>query len=84
MGGPVDLYVTGALMQSIRGRARTNRASVTAWAEVVGSFSQQKQYWHEVSGSGKGRIKRRFMYITKAEGRLIALTMLKASITGNP
>lgn len=80
VSGPVDLYVTGELLSGIRGRARSNRASITVSAEIVGGGARQKHRWLEVQGAGRGKIRRRFMYITSSEGKKIALAMLKGAI----
>lgn len=76
--GPVDLYVTGDLYSSIKGRARINKKSVSASARVEGSSAKQKWRWLEVEGAGRSRIKRRFMYLTKTEADKIARAMIRA------
>lgn len=80
-GGPVDLYVTGQLHSSIRGKGRVNPKSVSATAYIEGSQARQKWEWLERDGSSPSRIKRRFMYITKEEGKKISAAMLKAGMT---
>lgn len=79
VGGPVDLYVSGDLYNAIKGKHRINSKSVTVYAEVVGSKAKQKVQWLEEMGAGKGRIKRRFLYLTKKEAAMVAREMLKAS-----
>lgn len=79
-GGPVDLFRSGQLHGSIRGRGRVNKMSVTARAEIVGSKARQKWKWLEVEGAGKSRIKRRFMYLTVKEAKMISRKMIKAGM----
>jgi len=85
-GGPVNLFVTGDLHNSIFGTfffgSRGARArQVELFARVKGSSAQQKKRWLQDMGAGRNRIKRRFMYFTKAEGRRIVNVMLRAIST---
>ena len=82
VGGPVDLFRSGQLHGSIRGRARKNKRSITVSAVIIGSKARQKWKWLEVEGAGRSRIKRRFMYVTKKEGQVITRAMLRAGMSG--
>lgn len=77
VAGPVDLYITGQLHGSIKGKSRTTKNGVFAYGYIQGADAQQKFQWLQKQGAGRSRIKRRFMYLTKTEASKVARAMIR-------
>ncbi|GIV82213.1 MAG: hypothetical protein KatS3mg051_1567 [Anaerolineae bacterium] len=78
-GSEVNLTLTGSMMRSLsvrEVRADTRRAEI-----VIGflrSEEAEKAYWHEVTGAGRSRVRRRFMGLTPDQLRALEREFLDA------
>lgn len=71
VSGPVNLTISGALLAALRPEITMNGDQVSIEAVFSSGSAQQKKKWLQDLGAGAGRIKRRFVYVNKAEAHRV-------------
>lgn len=90
-GGPVNLFLTGSMLDNMRGAYtfRRDQGTIGRDADSMEVFirfqtndARRKFSYHQDQGSGSSRIKRRFVYLTARDRHAILRKGVQA-LTGN-
>ena len=81
VNGPVDLFITGDLHRAIKGKTKFLKTGVRVGAQVKGGSARKKFDYIQNLGSGRSRIKRRFMYLNNTEANRVIRAMIRAGLS---
>lgn len=74
---PVNLRLSGNMMDSLRGQHRVNPKSIRVLTDFTNEEARRLAEIHEEEGAGRTRIRRVFNYLTKSEAMRITKEMIR-------